>query len=99
MDDDDRPLNIILFKNNDCGDMWYIESNTTSMGKLEWIEDYEYGQIEVFKSPSSHFIFDQKDKIYDTDLDDCEDTVVLTMGDIAKKFNIDVSRIVIVNEE
>lgn len=99
MDDNDRPLCIILFKNNDCGDMWYIESNTTSMGKLKWIEDYEYEQIEVFKSPSSNFIFDPKDKIYDTDLDYCEDTVVLTMEDIAKKFNIDASRIRIVNEE
>lgn len=88
------PMRIILFKNNDCGDMWYIDSKTASIGKLEWIEDFEYRHIEVFKSPSSYTIFNQKDKIYDTDLDgDCDDTIVLTMEDIAKKFDIDVSRI------
>ena len=99
---DEAPTRIILFKNNDCGDMWFIDTNLfgASMGKLEWIEDTEYSQIEVFKSPSSHFIFDQKDKIYDTDLDDCDDEepVVLTMEEIAKKFNVDASRIRIIKE-
>ena len=96
---DDMPMRIILFKNNDNGGMWYIDVNTSSMGKLEWIEDCEYGHIEVFKSPSSHFVFDQKDKIFDTDLDgDCDDAIILTMEDIAKKFDIEVSRIRIVND-
>lgn len=97
---EDTPMRIILFKNNDRGDMWFIDTNRASMGKLEWIEDSEYNQIEVFKSPSSYFIFDQKDKIYDTDLDDCDDDepVVLTMEEIAEKFGIDVSRIKIVTE-
>lgn len=96
---DDEPKRIILFKNNDCGDMWYIDSTTASMGKLEWIEDTEFRQIEVFKSPSSFFVYDQNDKIYDTDLDGvCDETIVLTMEDIAKKFNVDVSRIRIVND-
>lgn len=95
----DEPKRIILFKNNDCGDMWYIDSNTASMGKLEWVEDTEFRHIEVFKSPSSFLVYDQKDKIYDTDLDGvCDETVVLTMEDIAKKFNVDVSRIRIVND-
>ena len=95
----DEPKRIILFKNNDCGDMWYIDSTTASMGKLEWIEDTEFRQIEVFKSPSNFFVYDQKDKIYDTDLDGCSDEpVVLTMEDIAKKFNVDVSRIKIIND-
>lgn len=89
------PSRIILFKNNDCGDMWYIDSTTSSMGKLEWIEDCEYSQIEVFKSPSSHIAFSQNDKIYDTDIDDCDEdeTVVLTMEEIANKFNIEESKI------
>lgn len=97
---EDTPKRIILFKNNDRGDMWFIDTNRASMGKLEWIEDSEYNQIEVFKSPSSYFIFDQKDKIYDTDLDDCDDVepVVLTMEEIAEKFGVDVSRIKIVTE-
>lgn len=97
---EDTPMRIILFKNNDRGDMWFIDTNRASMGKLEWIEDSEYNQIEVFKSPSSYFIFDQKDKIYDTDLDDCDDDepVVLTMEEIAEKFGVDVSRIKIVTE-
>lgn len=95
----DEPKRIILFKNNDHGDMWYIDSNSASMGKLEWIEDTEFRQIEVFKSPSSFFVYDQKDKIYDTDLDGYSDEpVVLTMEDIAKKFNVDVSRIKIIND-
>lgn len=86
---------IILFKYNNCGDMWYIAPSTATVGKLEWIEDCEYDQIEVFKSPSKHIIFDEKDKIYDTDLDDCDDdeTVVLTMEEIVKKFNIEKSKI------
>lgn len=96
---EDTPMRIILFKNNDRGDMWFIDTNRASMGKLEWIEDSEYNQIEVFKSPSSHFIFDQNDKIYDTDEDDeCDEPVVLTMEEIAKKFGVDVSRIKIVTE-
>lgn len=97
---EDTPMRIILFKNNDRGDMWFIDTNRASMGKLEWIEDSEYNQIEVFKSPSSYFIFDQKDKIYDTDLDDCDDDepVILTMEEIAEKFGVDVSRIKIVTE-
>lgn len=96
---EDTPMRIILFKNNDRGDMWYIDTNRASMGKLEWIEDAEYSQIEVFKSPSSYFIFDQKDKIYDTDEEDeCDEPVVLTMDEIAEKFGVDVSRIKIVTE-
>lgn len=96
---EDTPMRIILFKNNDHGDMWFIDTNRASMGKLEWIEDSEYNQIEVFKSPSSHFIFDQNDKIYDTDEEDERDEpVVLTMEEIAKKFGVDVSRIKIVTE-
>lgn len=94
----DTPMRIILFKNNDCGDMWFIDTNRASMGKLNWIEDSEYNQIEVFKSPSSHFIFDQKDKIFDTDIDDCDEPVILTMEEIAEKFGVDVSRIKIVTE-
>lgn len=96
---EDTPMRIILFKNNDRGDMWFIDTNRASMGKLEWIEDSEYNQIEVFKSPSSYFIFDQNDKIYDTDEEDeCDEPVVLTMEEIAEKFGIDVSRIKIVTE-
>lgn len=96
---EDTPMRIILFKNNDRGDMWFIDTNRASMGKLEWIEDSEYNQIEVFKSPSSHFIFDQNDKIYDTDEEDERDEpVILTMEEIAEKFGVNVSRIKIVTE-
>lgn len=97
---EDTPMRIILFKNNDRGDMWFIDTNRASMGKLVWIEDSEYNRIEVFKSPSSHIVFEQNDKIYDTDLDDCDDDepVVLTMEEIAEKFGVNVSRIKIVTE-
>lgn len=95
---EDTPKRIILFKNNDRGDMWFIDTNRASMGKLEWIEDSEYNQIEVFKSPSRHIIFEQNDKIFDTDLDGCDEPVVLTMEEIAEKFGIDASRIKIVTE-